>query len=72
MSLGSFGVSYVRYSQEDSMAKKKKRAMTAREMRSAGGKARAESLSPERRREIAKKAIATRWARKKEGDEHEQ
>ncbi|MGD1210919.1 MAG: hypothetical protein ABR973_06130 [Candidatus Acidiferrales bacterium] len=54
------------------MAKKKKRAMTAREMRSAGGKARAESLSPERRREIAKKAIATRWARKKEGDEHEQ
>ena len=26
------------------------------------GKARAESLTPERRREIAKKAAATRWA----------
>jgi len=30
-----------------------------------GGHARAESLSPERRREIAKKAIATRWARER-------
>ena len=30
--------------------------------RSVGGKARAASLSPERRREIAKKAAAARWA----------
>ena len=30
-----------------------------------GGKARAESLTPERRREIAQKAIATRWAKHK-------
>lgn len=28
-----------------------------------GGKARAEALTPERRREIAKKAAATRWRR---------
>jgi hypothetical protein len=28
-----------------------------------GGKRRAESLSPERRREIAQKAIAARWAK---------
>jgi hypothetical protein len=31
-----------------------------------GGKARAEALSPERRREIAKKAIEARWAKVKE------
>lgn len=29
-----------------------------------GGKARAASLSPERRKEIAKKAIAARWAQR--------
>ena len=29
-----------------------------------GGKARADSLSPERRRQIAKKAAAARWANK--------
>lgn len=29
-----------------------------------GGKARAKALSPERRAEIAKKAAATRWAKK--------
>jgi hypothetical protein len=29
-----------------------------------GGRARAESLSPERRREIAQKAIAARWAKR--------
>ena len=29
-----------------------------------GGKARAEKLSPERRKEIAKKAAQTRWAKK--------
>jgi hypothetical protein len=32
-----------------------------------GGKARMESLTPERRKEIAKKAIAARWAKAKEG-----
>jgi hypothetical protein len=31
-----------------------------------GGKARAEALTPERRKEIAKKAIAARWAKAKE------
>jgi len=30
-----------------------------------GAKARQQSLSPEQRREIAKKAIAARWARQK-------
>jgi hypothetical protein len=30
-----------------------------------GGKARAEKLSPERRKEIAQKAIATRWEKAK-------
>ena len=29
-----------------------------------GGKARAEALTPERRKEIAKKAIAARWAKR--------
>lgn len=29
-----------------------------------GGKARAESLTPDRRKEIAKKAIETRWSKK--------
>jgi hypothetical protein len=32
---------------------------------SLGGKARAAKLSPERRREIARKAIRARWDRKK-------
>jgi hypothetical protein len=31
-----------------------------------GGRARAEALSPERRKEIARKAIAARWAKAKE------
>lgn len=30
-----------------------------------GGKRRAANLSPERRREIAQKAISTRWAKKR-------
>lgn len=33
---------------------------------SKGGKARAEKLSPQRRREIALKAIRARWAKRKE------
>ena len=31
-----------------------------------GGKARAQKLSPEKRREIARKAAAARWAKKKD------
>jgi hypothetical protein len=34
-----------------------------------GGKARAEKLSPERRREIAKKAAEARWAKKRRQEE---
>jgi hypothetical protein len=34
-----------------------------------GGKARAEKLSPERRREIAKKAAESRWAKKRQQEE---
>ena len=33
-----------------------------------GGKARAEKLSPERRKEIAKKAAEARWAKKRQQD----
>lgn len=36
-----------------------------------GGKARAEKLSPERRREIAQKAIQARWAKAKVAKEQE-
>jgi len=32
-----------------------------------GAKARAEALSPERRKQIARKAAVTRWAKKKAG-----
>jgi hypothetical protein len=34
-----------------------------------GGKARAENLSPERRKEIAKKAAEARWAKKRQQEE---
>jgi hypothetical protein len=34
-----------------------------------GGKARAEKLSPERRRETAKKAAEARWAKKRQQEE---
>jgi hypothetical protein len=44
---------------------KKKREMTISEMAKLGGKARARSLSPARRKEIAEKAIKTRWAKSK-------
>jgi hypothetical protein len=36
---------------------------------SKGGKARAETLSPERRKEIAKKAAEARWAKKRQREE---
>jgi hypothetical protein len=39
--------------------------MTAREMQSLGGKARAASLTKAQRKAIGKKAIATRWAKVK-------
>ncbi len=39
--------------------------MTVAEMTSLGGKARAEALSPARRKAIAKKAAAARWEKKK-------
>jgi hypothetical protein len=47
-----------------SMARKQKNP-AAVTLGSLGGKARAKKLSPERRREIARKAIETRWARQK-------
>lgn len=37
-----------------------------------GGKARAEKLSPERRKEIAREAARKRWAKKREQEEKEQ
>lgn len=47
-----------------SMARKQKNP-AAVSLGSLGGKARAKRLSPERRREIARKAIQIRWARRK-------
>ncbi len=41
-----------------------KKELTVSEMARLGGKARAKSLSPARRKEIAQKAIKTRWAKK--------
>jgi hypothetical protein len=38
---------------------------------SKGGKARAEKLTPERRKEIAKKAAEARWAKKRQQEESE-
>lgn len=35
-----------------------------------GGKMRAEALSPEARSEIARKAAAARWSKKRDEDEH--
>ena len=43
---------------------KKKQPMTISEMGRLGGKARAKKLSAARRKEIAQKAIRTRWAKK--------
>ena len=39
--------------------------MTNHQAGRAGGRARAKSLSPERRREIAQQAIAARWSKRK-------
>jgi hypothetical protein len=42
-----------------------KKELTVRELASLGGKARKKALTPARRKEIAQKAIATRWAKSK-------
>ena len=42
---------------------KKEKPITVSQMAKLGGKARAASLSPARRKAIAKNAIATRWAK---------
>jgi len=44
---------------------KKKKELTISEVAAMGGKARAEKLSPERRKEIAIHAVQTREAKKK-------
>ena len=41
----------------------------ARKAGKAGGRARAKTLSPERRRQIARKAAASRWAHQKESEQ---
>lgn len=48
--------------------KLKEASKIARLLGSRGGKARAKKLTPEQRREIARKAILTRWAKAKRGD----
>jgi hypothetical protein len=45
---------------------KKKKQLTLREFSRLGLKARMEKISPERRKEIARKAAQTRWAKKPE------
>lgn len=46
------------------MTMTKSKKSYAAEFASKGGKARAKALSPERRKEIARKAIAARWSKK--------
>lgn len=48
---------------EDTPAKPKKQSPTASEMGKKGGAARAKSMTPERRAEIAKKAAEKRWSK---------
>ena len=50
----------------EQMAEAKKQVYA--ELSSSGGKARAASLSPRRRKEIARKAVKARWAKVKEKD----
>jgi hypothetical protein len=45
------------------MAKPRNVSEAAKALGSRGGKARAKALSPEQRREIARKAIRARWER---------
>jgi hypothetical protein len=44
----------------------KKKSMTVSEMSKLGNRARNKSLSPEQRKEIARRAANTRWAKAKE------
>jgi hypothetical protein len=54
------------------MAKKRDKNPHAVALGRIGGKARLQKLTPEKRREIARKAINTRWARaRKHGDDTE-
>jgi len=48
------------------MAKKKAKNPHAVALGSMGGKARREKLTPEQRKEIAKKAIRARWSKRRE------
>ena len=54
---------------EEAMAKALKKAdllkLAAQEFGRLGGKARAKALPPERRREIARRAVLARWSRAK-------
>jgi hypothetical protein len=47
----------------DDMAKKRTREITANELASRGGDARAKALTPERRADIARVAALSRWRR---------
>jgi hypothetical protein len=47
--------------------KRSKRPMTVKEMARLGGKATAKKLTPERRKESARKAAKARWAKQKKG-----
>jgi len=49
---------------EEEEAASESKNEAAAELGRKGGKKRAESLSPERKKEIAQKAAATRWGRK--------
>jgi len=51
---------------EDVAAKATEKNQAAQELGRKGGEARAKSVSPKRRAEIAKKAAASRWKQKKE------
>jgi hypothetical protein len=53
------------------MAKRREKNPHAVALGSLGAKARAERLGPERRREIARKAALTRWAKEREKKEKE-
>lgn len=46
------------------MGKRRKKIPTASEMGKKGGKARAQRLSPEQRKEIARKGGLARWAKR--------
>jgi hypothetical protein len=51
------------------MAKTKDKNPHAVELGRRGGKARLHKMTPEQRREVARKAISARWAKKKAAEE---